>query len=145
MAHLCFLCLITITHPICVFLSLADDTHIVDLTSNVVPISFYDCSMSFQHYTSKNLHIFNYNLQLIFCCKWHLQLKWLIVVLDKLHKTLIINDDLMMMSSQRQWMKYVFELIIFFICWPYNRCNYHAISDQFLMTNDVLPRGVFYK
>jgi len=52
---------------------------------------FYDCSMSFQHYTSRNLHIFNYNLQLIFSCKWHLQLKSLIAVLDKLHKTLIIK------------------------------------------------------
>ncbi len=36
--------------------------------------------------------------------------------MDKLHKRLIANDDVMMMSSHRQWIKYVFELTIFFIC-----------------------------
>jgi hypothetical protein len=41
----------------------------------------------------RNLHIFYYNLQLIFSCKRHLQLKWLIVALDKLHKTLVTNND----------------------------------------------------
>jgi hypothetical protein len=37
-------------------------------------------------------------------------------MLDKLHGTLIANIDVMMMSSHKQWMKYVFELIVFFIC-----------------------------
>jgi hypothetical protein len=51
--------------------------------------------------TRRNLHIFNYSLQLFFSYKWHLQLKWLIVAMDKLHNTLVANDDLMMMSSHR--------------------------------------------
>jgi hypothetical protein len=56
---------------------------------------------------------FYYKLQQIFNCKWHLQLKWLVIVLDKLHKTLPANDGVMMMSSHKQWMKCVFELTIF--------------------------------
>jgi len=45
--------------------------------------------------------IFYYDLQQIFDCKWHLQLKWLVIALDKLHKTLLANDGVMMMSSHR--------------------------------------------
>jgi hypothetical protein len=37
-------------------------------------------------------------------------------MLDKLHGTLVANVDVMMMLSHKQWMKYVFELIMFFIC-----------------------------
>jgi hypothetical protein len=94
------------------------------------------CCTNFTFYKStsnvcSNMHIFNYSLELIFSCKWHLQLKWLVVALDKLHKTLIANDDVMMVSSRRQWMEYVFKFIIFSFCWLYNTCNYHATSDQF--------------
>jgi hypothetical protein len=36
LVHLRTLRLIVVAHPICVFLSLADDTHIIDFASNVV-------------------------------------------------------------------------------------------------------------
>jgi hypothetical protein len=36
-----------------------------------------------------------------------------VIVLNKLHVTLVANVDVMMMSSHRQRMKYIFELIIF--------------------------------
>jgi len=93
--------------------------------------------------TRRNLHIFYFSLQLIFSHKWHLQLKWLVVALDKLHVTLVANDDVMTMSLLKQWMKYVFELTVFFICWLHSTCNYHASSDQFLMTNVMLPCCIF--
>jgi hypothetical protein len=35
----------------------------------------------------------------------------IVVALNKLHKTLVANDDVMMMSSHIHWMEYVFELI----------------------------------
>jgi hypothetical protein len=34
-------------------------------------------------------------------------------MLNKLHKTLVANHDVMMMSSHRQWIKYVFAWIGF--------------------------------
>jgi hypothetical protein len=51
------------------------------------------------NYIKRDLHIFNYNLQLDFNCKWHLQWKWLIVAFDKLHKTLAANIDVMMIIN----------------------------------------------
>jgi hypothetical protein len=81
-------------------------------------------------HTRKILHTFNFNLGLIFSHEWHSQLKWLVVVLNKSHVTLVANVDVMIMSSHKQWMKYMFELIIFFIYWLYNTCDYHAINDQ---------------
>jgi hypothetical protein len=32
-----------------------------------------------------------------------------------------------------------------FICWPYSTSNYHAPSDQFLMTNIMLPHSMLRK
>jgi hypothetical protein len=49
LAHLHVLCPITTTHLTCVFLSLANDMHIVGLASNMVHV-FYDYKRNFQHW-----------------------------------------------------------------------------------------------
>jgi hypothetical protein len=93
--------------------------------------------------TKKNMHIFDFNWQLIFSYKQHLELKWFRVALNKLHMTLVTNVNVIVISSHRQWMKYIFELTIFFIYWLYNICNYYATNDQFLMIKAILPCGTF--
>ncbi len=48
LTHLHTFCPIAIVHPTCVFLSLVDDTHIIGLPSDVLPI-FCDCKRSLAH------------------------------------------------------------------------------------------------
>ncbi len=81
-------------------------------------------------HTRTKLHIFNFNLGLNFSRKWHSQLKWFMVALNKSHATLVANIDVMIMSSHRQWMKYISKLTIFFIYWMYNTFDYHATNLQ---------------